>query len=379
MKGQRAYKFRLYPDREQAELFQKTFGCCRFLYNHMLADKTEMYEKTGKMKRLTPAGYKKDHPWLKEVDSLALANVQLHLEAAYKKYFSQEKAGHPKFKSKHRSRKSYTTNVVNGNIRVEGGKLRLPKAGYVKIRCHREIPEDYVLKSVTVSMEPSGKYYAALLYEYPVSENQAGGKNMAARERAGTGGTPDVLGIDFAMQGMAVFSDGSRAGYPMYYRKAQERISREQRKLSHCRKGSRNYGKQKRILAKCYEKVRNQRKDYLHKLSRKIADGHDAAAVEDIDMKGMSRCLKFGKSVMDDSYGAFRNMLSYKLKDQGKELVVVGRFFPSSRMCSRCGHVKEELRLDERIYRCGCGNCMDRDVNAAVNIREEGRRILMSA
>ena len=379
MKGQRAYKFRLYPDREQAELFQKTFGCCRFLYNHMLADKTEMYEKTGKMKRLTPAGYKKDHPWLKEVDSLALANVQLHLESAYKKYFSQEKAGHPKFKSKHRSRKSYTTNVVNGNIRIEGGKLRLPKAGYVKIRCHREIPEDYVLKSVTVSMEPSGKYYAALLYEYPVSENQAGGKNMAARERAGTGGTPDVLGIDFAMQGMAVFSDGSRAGYPMYYRKAQERISREQRKLSHCRKGSRNYGKQKRILAKCYEKVRNQRKDYLHKLSRKIADGHDAAAVGDIDMKGMSRCLKFGKSVMDDSYGAFRNMLGYKLKDQGKELVVVGRFFPSSRMCSRCGHVKEELRLDERIYRCGCGNCMDRDVNAAVNIREEGCRILMSA
>ena len=379
MKGQRAYKFRLYPDREQAELFQKTFGCCRFLYNHMLADKTEMYEKTGKMKRLTPAGYKKDHPWLKEVDSLALANVQLHLESAYKKYFSQEKAGHPKFKSKHRSRKSYTTNVVNGNIRVEGGKLRLPKAGYVKIRCHREIPENYVLKSVTVSMEPSGKYYAALLYEYPVSENQAGGKNMAARERAGTGGTPDVLGIDFAMQGMAVFSDGSRAGYPMYYRKAQERISREQRKLSHCRKGSRNYGKQKRILAKCYEKVRNQRKDYLHKLSRKIADGHDAAAVEDIDMKWMSRCLKFGKSVMDDSYGAFRNMLGYKLKDQGKELVVVGRFFPSSRMCSRCGHVKEELRLDERIYRCGCGNCMDRDVNAAVNIREEGCRILMSA
>ena len=239
MKGQRAYKFRLYPDREQADLFQKTFGCCRFLYNHMLADKTEMYEKTGKMKRLTPAGYKKDYPWLKEVDSLALANVQLHLEAAYKKYFSQEKAGHPKFKSKHRSRKSYTTNVVNGNIRVEGGKLRLPKAGYVKIRCHREIPENYVLKSVTVSMEPSGKYYAALLYEYPVSEN-----------------------------GMAVFSDGSRAGYPMYYRKAQERISREQRKLSHCRKGSRNYGKQKRILAKCYEKVRNQRKDYLHKLGR---------------------------------------------------------------------------------------------------------------
>ncbi|MBQ1404312.1 MAG: helix-turn-helix domain-containing protein, partial [Lachnospiraceae bacterium] len=151
MKSQRAYKFRLYPDRAQETLFHKTFGCCRFLYNHMLADKKEMYEKTGKMQRLTPAGYKKEYPWLREVDSLALANVQLHLEAAYKKFFAEKSAGFPKFKSKHRSRKSYTTNVVNGNIRIMGGCLRLPKAGEVKIRCHREIPEGYVLKSVTVS------------------------------------------------------------------------------------------------------------------------------------------------------------------------------------------------------------------------------------
>ena len=127
MTAQRAYKYRIYPGREQETLFHKTFGCCRFLYNHMLADRMDMYEKTGKMKRLTPAGYKKDYPWLKEVDSLALVNVQLRLEAAYRKYFSTEKAGHPKFKSKHRSRKSYTTNVVNGNIRFEEGKLRLPK------------------------------------------------------------------------------------------------------------------------------------------------------------------------------------------------------------------------------------------------------------
>ena len=127
------------------------------------------------------------------------------------------------------------------------------------------------------------------------------------------------------------------------------------------------------------EKVRNQRKDYLHKLSRRIADHYDAAAVEDIDMKAMSQCLKFGKSVMDDSFGMFRSMLGYKLSERGKVLVRVGRFFPSSRKCSCCGKVKEELRLDERIYRCECGNCMDRDVNAAVNIREEGRRLLISA
>ena len=355
MKKQRAYKFRLYPDRQQEVLFNKTFGCCRFLYNRMLADKKEMYEKTGKTERLTPAGYKKEYPWLKEVDSLALANVQLHLEAAYKKFFREEKAGFPKFKSRHRSRKSYTTNVVNGNIRLEGGILRLPKAGAVKIRCHREIPEGYILKSVTVSMDCSGKYYASLLYEFPASESQAAGKYREGME---------VLGIDFAMRGMAVFSDGSSAEYPMYYRKSQERLAREQRKLSHCKKGSRNYEKQKRILARRHEKVRNQRRDCLH-------------AVEDIDMKAMSRCLKFGKSVMDDSYGAFRDMLRYKLGEQGKELIKVDRFFPSSKMCSRCGNVKKELRLDERIYRCGCGNCMDRDVNAAVNIREEGRRLLM--
>ena len=370
MKAQRAYRFRLYPDREQETLFHKTFGCCRFLYNRMLADKKEMYEKTGKTKRLTPAGYKKEYPWLKEVDSLALANVQLHLEAAYNRFFRDEEAGFPRFKSKHRSRKSYTTNVVNGNIRLEGGCLRLPKAGKVKIRCHREIPEGYVLKSVTVSMDRSGKYYASLLYEYQASENQAGIKDRKEAE---------ILGIDFAMRGMAVFSDGSRAEYPMYYRSAQVRLAREQRKLSRCQKGSRNYEKQKRKLSRCHEKVRNQRRDYLHKLSRIITDRYEAVAVEDIDMKAMSQCLKFGKSVMDNSYGAFREMLRYKLKDQGKELVKVDRFFPSSKMCSRCGNIKKELSLDERIYYCGCGNCMDRDVNAAVNIREEGRRLLGTA
>ena len=162
--------------------------------------------------------------------------------------------------------------MVNGNIRLESGRLRLPKAGEVKIRCHREIPEGYVLKSVTVSMDRSGKYYASLLYEYPASESQAAGKSSKEAE---------ILGIDFAMRGMAVFSDGSRAEYPMYYRKAQERLAREQRKLSHCKKGSRNYGKQKRKLARRYEKVRNQRRDCLHKLSRRIADRYDAAAVEE--------------------------------------------------------------------------------------------------
>ena len=370
LKAQRAYRFRLYPGREQEKLFHRTFGCCRFVYNRMLADKKAMYEETGKTKRITPAGYKKDFPWLKEVDSLALANVQLHLEAAFARFFEPGKNRYPRFKSKHRSRKSYTTNVVNGNITLEDGRLRLPKAGPVRIRQHRRIPEGYVLKSVTVSMEPSGKYYASLLYEYPARENQTPG---ADREDA------KVLGIDFAMRGMAVFSDGSRAEYPGYYRLAQERLARDQRRLSKCKKGSRNYEKQKRRVALRHEKIRNQRKDYLHKLSRDLADRYDVIAVEDIDMQAMSRSLHFGKSVADNSFGAFRTMLAYKLEKQGKSFVKVGRFFPSSKMCSRCGNVKKELRLDERVYRCSCGLCMDRDLNAAVNIREEGRRILEGA
>ena len=160
----------------------------------------------------------------------------------------------------------------------------------------------------------------------------------------------------------------------MYYREAQDRLAREQRKLSHCKKGSRNYGNQKDPCRVCYEKVRNQRKDWLHKLSRKVAERYDAVAVEDLNLRAMSGSLHFGKSVMDNGFGMFRSMMEYKLADRGKRLVKIGKFYPSSKRCSVCGQVKAELRLDERIYHCGCGNQMDRDVNAAVNIREEGRR-----
>ena len=361
----KAYKFRIYPTREQEELLAKTFGCCRFIYNIMLEDKIREYKENGKMKKTTPAQYKKQFPWLREVDSLALANVQLHLEGAYKSFFSNPKSGYPRFKSKRNSRQSYTTNVVNGNISLIDGKLKLPKLKQVKITVHREIPEGYVLKSVTVSREASGKYYASLLY-YSSCENQRGTvKNIEK-----------VLGIDFAMDGMAVFSDGTRGGYPKYYRKAEEKLAREQRKLSHCERGSRNYQRQKRRVALCHEKVRNQRKDFHHKLSYRLAEAYDAVAVEDLDMKAMSRGLHLGKGVMDNGYGMFRVMLEYKLRERGKQMIRTDRFFPSSKKCSICGKVKEELPLSERIYRCSCGNEMDRDVNAAVNIREEGRRML---
>jgi putative transposase len=362
----RAYRFRLYPGKKQKEQMARTFGCCRFLYNRMLADKIRAYETDGKMLRNTPAQYKREFSWLKEVDSLALANVQLHLEAAYRNFFRDPKTGYPKFRSKHHSRDSYTTNVVNGNIRLEGGLLKLPKTGPVKIIVHRPLPAGGRLKSVTVVREPSGKYYASLLYEQTVSENQA---VVSVRPEK-------VLGIDFAMAGLAVFSDGTKAEYPMYYRNAEKKLAREQRKLSRCRKGSRNYAKQKRKVARCHEKVRNQRTDYQNKLSHSLAAEYDAVCVEDLDMKAMSRSLHFGKSVMDNANGRFRRILQEKLERQGKAFVKADRFFPSSKRCSRCGKIRKDLQLSDRIYECECGYKEDRDVNAAVNLRMEGIRIL---
>ena len=365
----KAFRFRLYPDRLQENQFAKTFGCCRFLYNRMLADKTEHYNRTGKMLRNTPAQYKKVFPWLKETDSLALANVQLHLEAAYRNFFRDKKIGFPKFRSRHHSRASYTTNAVNGNIRLEGGRLKLPKMTPVRIIQHREVPDIRSLKSVTVTREPSGKYYASLLYEAGNCENQT--VSVLRPEK--------VLGMDFAMAGLAVFSDGTRAEYPMFFRKAEGRLAREQRKLSRCRKGSRNYAKQRKKVALCHEKIRNQRVDFQNKLIRRLVAENDAVCVEDLNMKGMSRSLHLGKGVMDNANGRFQRRLEEKCVEYGKAYVKVSRYFPSSKKCSRCGRIKEDLTLSDRIYICSCGYCGDRDENAAVNIRNEGLRILMSA
>ena len=292
----------------------------------MLADKMEHYKKEKKMLRNTPASYKKEYPWLKEVDSLALANVQMHLESAFHKFFREPSAGFPRFKSKKSSRKSYTTNVVNGNIFLEG------------------------------------KYFASFLF---CCENQTAEKRPAEK----------FIGIDFAMQGMCVFSTGKRAEYPMFYRNTEKKLAREQRKLSRCQKGSQNYKKQKKRVALCHEKIRNQRKDFQHKLSASLTESFDAVCVEDLNLKGMAGGLHLGKGVHDNGYGLFLSMLEYKLEERGKYLIKVDRYFASSKICSVCGNKKEELSLSDRIYYCECGNRMDRDVNAAVNIMNEGKRI----
>ena len=263
----RAVKIRVYPNAEQRVQIEKTIGCSRFIYNYMLADKMEHYKKEKKMLRNTPASYKKEYPWLKEVDSLALANVQMHLESAFHKFFREPSAGFPRPKSKKSSRKSYTTNVVNGNIFLEGKYLKLPKMTAVRMKLHRPISEKWKLKSVTVSREPSGKYFASL------------------------------------------------------------------------------------------------------------TESFDAVCVEDLNLKGMAGGLHLGKGVHDNGYGLFLSMLEYKLEERGKYLIKVDRYFASSKICSVCGNKKEELSLSDRIYYCECGNRMDRDVNAAVNIMKEGKRI----
>lgn len=361
----RAYKFRIYPNSEQQVLLAKTFGCVRFIYNRMLDDKIKHYKETKEDLRCYPSQYKAEFEWLKEVDSLALANAQLNLQTAYKNFFKDKKIGFPKFKSKKNSHFSYTTNCVNGNIRLQDGYIILPKLKAVKIKQHREIPQIYVLKSVTVSKTPSGKYFASVLFEYEQNIQFVAPQTF--------------LGLDFSMKELYVASDGSSASYPRYYRLSLDKLEKESRKLSKMQKGSNNRNKQRIKVARLYEKVANQRKDFLHKLSRQITNAYDCICIEDLNMKGMSQVLNFGKSVADNSFGAFTSMLEYKLSEQGKQLIKVDKWFPSSKTCSCCGNVKSELSLAERTYKCeACGAILDRDFNASINIKNEGMRLSLN-
>lgn len=361
----KAFKFRIYPNSDQEVLIAKTFGCVRFIYNKMLGDKIEYYKRTNQKLKNTPAQYKNEFEWLKEVDSLALANAQMNLQTAYNNFFRKPKTGFPRFKSKRNNKKSYTTNFVNGNIKLENGFIVLPKIKAVKIKQHRSIPKDYKLKAVTVSKTATGKYFASILYEYEVDIKTVQPNSF--------------LGLDFSMKELYVSSDGMSAEYPRYYRQSLDQLKREQRKLSLCQKGSENRNKQRMKVAKIHEKVTNQRKDFLHKQSKQITNAVDAVCIEDLDMKGMSQALNFGKSVMDNGFGMFVTMLNYKLMEQGKQLVKIDRWFPSSKRCSGCGMVKNTLLLSERTYHCeDCGMTMDRDYNASINIKVEGIRLLLA-
>lgn len=363
----KAYKFRIYPNKEQQVLLAKTFGSVRLVYNHFLAQRKIAYEESKKTLSYVDCAkqlvtFKNENLFLKEVDSIALQQSLRHLDAAFQNFFRDRSVGYPKFKSKHKNQNSYTTVCVNHNIRLNNGTLVLPKLKKIKIKQHRSIPEQYLLKSVTISQTPSGKYFASLLFEYEKEIQAAPPKN--------------IVGLDFSMKELYVSSDNVFGNYPRFYRKAQQKLARAQRKLSKCTYGSNRYYKQKHKVALLHEKTANQRKDFLHKTSREIANSYDAICIEDLNMKAMSQALKFGKSVADNGWGMFVAYLNYKLQEMGKQLVKIDKWFPSSKTCSCCGAVKQSLSLSDRIYVCDCGAILDRDINAAINVKRKGMRIL---
>ena len=369
----KAYKFRIYPNAEQKILFAKTFGCCRFVYNHWLDRKIKQYKNdktsvtyTTCAKEMAQLKKISEFSFLQEVDSVSLQQSLRHLDTAFQNFFRQPKNGFPRFKSKKQSKNSYSTVCINRNIDIENGCIKLPKIGFVKLKQHRKIPVDYKLKSVTISQTPSRKYYVSILFEY---EKQVQNKELLS-----------FLGLDYSMHELYKDSNSNEPAYPRYYRSAEKKLAKEQRKLSHMQKGSSNRNKQRIKVAKLHEKVADQRKDFLHKLSRQIANAYDCICIEDLNMKAMSRYLHFGKSVSDNGWGMFTAFLKYKLEEQGKRLIRVDKFFASSQTCNVCGYKNNATKdLSIREWDCPqCGTHHDRDVNAAINIKNEGMRMLLA-
>ena len=372
----KAYKFRIYPTEEQEIFFAKTFGCVRKVYNLMLNDRKKAYEEvkndpSKKMTFPTPAKYKKEFPFLKEIDSLALANAQLHLDKAYKNFFRDKSVGFPRFKSKKNPVQSYTTNNQNGTVALIDSKfIKVPKLkSLVRIKLHRQ-PKG-MIKSATISRHASGKYYISLLCKEEINELPK---------------TNSAIGIDLGITDFAILSDGQKIDNNRFTSKMEKKLKREQRKLSRRallakNKGiplseAKNYQKQKRKVARLHEKVMNQRTDFLNKLSTEIIKNHDIICIEDLNVKGMLRNHKLARSISDVSWSSFVAKLQYKADWYGREIIKVDTWFPSSQICSECGHKDGKKPLDIREWTCPiCHTHHDRDINASINILTEGLRI----
>lgn len=376
MERLKAYKFRIYPTEEQEIFFAKTFGCVRKVYNLMLDDRKKAYEEvknnpSKKMTFPTPAKYKEEFPFLKEVDSLALANAQLHLDKAYKNFFRNKSVGFPRFKSKKNPVQSYTTNNQKGTVALIDSKfIKIPKLkSLVRIKLHRQ-PKG-MIKSATVSRHSSGKYYISLLCKEEFSELPK---------------TNSAIGIDLGITDFAILSDGQKIDNHKFTSKMEKKLKREQRKLSRRallakQKGinlfeAKKYQKQKRKVARLHEKVMNQRTDFLNKLSTEIIKNHDIICIEDLNVKGMLRNHKLARSISDVSWSSFVAKLQYKADWYGREIIKVDTWFPSSQICSECGHKDGKKSLDIREWTCPiCHTHHDRDINASINILIEGLRI----
>ena len=373
----RAYRFRLYPDESQKQLIEKTLGCSRQVYNELLSLCKKEYEKNHNFKinkyeliKLLPK-YKEKYPYLKEVDSIALQQTVIHLYNAYINFF-RHNSDFPVFKKK-KNDYGYITMNINNSIRIEGDEIQIPKIGRVKFVYHRKLPESFVYSTVSVSR--IGKYYyVSLLGEEEYQEYQECSKDDLDLANS--------IGLDFSLANLFVSDSKTKSNMPKYYEKSLSKLAKEQRKLSHMEKGSNNYMEQCLRITNLHEKIANQRKDFLHKTSRYIANKYDYVFVEDLDLKSISgrkEELKLGIFVNDLGYGTFLNQLKYKLEWLNKRLVKVDKYFPSSQLCSECGYRKTDLLLKTKSWICpNCGVKHNRDHNAAINIKKEGMRMILN-
>ena len=373
----RGIKYRLYPTDKQQTLINETFGHARFVYNKMLRLSKDAYDKGEKLVSRNDFNYrltalKKEFLWLYDVDSTALQSANDALAAAFSNFFAK-RAKFPTFHKK-QINESYTSKKIKGsnNIALGSKYVKLPKLGYVKAKTHKMPDPSWVIKSATVSRDSDGKFYVSILFELdePVNTYIAD--------------THNAIGLDYASDGLYVDNNGNIGTNHKYYRQSQNKLAKAQRRLSRMKgskkheKKSSNYSKQLCKVNKIHRHIANQRKDNLHKLSTEIANRYDVVCVEDLNMKAMSnKGFGNGKATMDNGYGMFLPMLEYKLNERGKYLIKVDKWYPSSQLCHACGTLHPEMKdLKIRTMRCDCGLVIGRDQNAAINILNEGLRIL---